>query len=110
MTLFTTALTLKDITICDGAAEKGAGVFVESGASLVADNVTFTENVAVKRGGAVYSEGAVNIANSRIDKNNVTYRSENDDNGGAAIYNLGGTLTVTDTNITDNQNDIVRSS
>ena len=100
-------LTLNNITIANGAAEKGAGVYVENGGKLTAKYATFTENVAVKRGGAIYSEGTVNVEDSKIYKNNVTYRTENDDNGGGAIYNLGGNLTVTDTNITDNQNDVV---
>ncbi len=100
-------LTLNNLVICDGAAEKGAGVYVDAGAGLIADGVTFTENVAVKRGGAIYSEGTVDIKNSVIDSNNITFRTKNDDNGGAAIYNLNGVLNIEKTNITNNLKDIV---
>ena len=100
-------LNLENLTICHGAAEKGAGVYVDAGSIFVADGVTFTENVAVKRGGAIYSEGTVTIYNSSIDSNDVTFRSANDDNGGAAIYNLGGTLSLDNVNVTNNLKDIV---
>ncbi len=100
-------LQLEDLTICDGAAEKGAGVYVDAGATLNANDVTFIDNVAVKRGGAIYSEGTVNVDTAVFDKNDITFRSANDDNGGAAIYNNGGTLTVNNANITNNLLDIV---
>ncbi|ADC47940.1 adhesin-like protein [Methanobrevibacter ruminantium M1] len=100
-------LTLKDATVCHGTAQKGAGVYVDAGASLIADNVTFTKNTAVKRGGAIYSEGMVYIGNSVLDSNNITFRSANDDNGGAAVYNLNGQLTIEKSNITNNLKDIV---
>ena len=47
------------------------------------------------------------IYNSIIDSNDVTFRSANDDNGGAAIYNLNGLLHIENTNITNNLKDIV---
>ena len=73
----------------------------------MANNVNFLNNTAVYRGGAIYSEGAVTVTDSVIDSNDITYRAKNEDNGGAAIYNLGGTLTIENTDITNNLKDIV---
>ena len=44
---------------------------------------------------------------SIFDGNDVTFRSKNVDNGGAAIYALGGKLTVVDSNFTNNLKDYV---
>ncbi|MBR4447797.1 beta strand repeat-containing protein, partial [Methanobrevibacter sp.] len=100
-------LTLINMTVRDAKADKGAGVYVNNGASLVADGVNFINNTAVYRGGAIYSEGSVNVDNSVFDSNDITFRTSNDDNGGAAIYNLNGDLTISNTNITNNLKDIV---
>ena len=101
------ALTLNGVTIANAKADKGAGVYVESGATLNANNVNFTENVAKYRGGAIYSEGTVNVDTAVFDKNDITFRAANDDNGGAAIYNLNGILNVDHANITNSVKDIV---
>ena len=100
-------LTLDYLDICDGAAEKGAGIYVEAGASLNANIVFFLDNVAVYRGGAVYSEGTVNINNSIIRGNDITFRTSSDDNGGAAVYNLNGVLNIEGSVIEKNLKDIV---
>ncbi|PWB84708.1 Ig-like domain repeat protein [Methanobrevibacter thaueri] len=108
--LFTVAdgvtLTLNNMIITNGAAEKGAGVYVNSGAKLMADSVNFINNTAVKRGGAIYSEGNVLVGDCLFDSNDITFRTANDDNGGAAIYNLNGVLTVYRSNITNNLKNI----
>ena len=100
-------LTLNAINITNGAAEKGAGIYVSEGATLNANNVNFLNNVAEKRGGAIYSEGTVNIDTAIFDGNDITFRTKNDDNGGAAIYNLNGVLNLNNANITNNLKDIV---
>ena len=101
------SLTLIGINVTNGAADKGAGVYVSEGATLNANNVNFFENVATYRGGAIYSEGTVNVDTAVFDKNDITFRSSNDDNGGAAIYNLNGVLNVNHANITNSVKDIV---
>ncbi|MBR6993074.1 MAG: Ig-like domain repeat protein, partial [Methanobrevibacter sp.] len=100
-------LNLNNVTIRDTKADKGAAVYVNEGATLKADHVTFSNNTATCRGGAIYSEGTVDVDNSVFDKNDITYRAKNEDNGGAAIYNLGGTLTIAHSNITNSVKDIV---
>ncbi|MDO5832030.1 MAG: hypothetical protein Q4Q14_04245, partial [Methanobrevibacter sp.] len=88
------ALTLNSIVLKNGNAEKGGAVYVNEDATLNTNNVEFIDNTAVYRGGAVYSEGTVNVDNSVFDKNDITFRTANDDNGGAAIYNMKGTLNI----------------
>lgn len=100
-------LTLNKIILSNGNADKGAGVYVDEGASLVVNVVKFINNTAVTRGGAIYSEGNVAVNKAIFDGNDVTFRSKNVDNGGAAIYALGGKLTVADSNFTNNLKDYV---
>ena len=100
-------LVLGNLTVCDAKADKGAGIYVNEGAGLLADKVNFINNTAVYRGGAIYSEGTVVVTNSVFDSNDITFRTANDDNGGAAIYNLNGTLAIYSSNITNNLKDIV---
>ena len=100
-------LTLVNVTVCDARADKGAGVYVDEGASLIVNSVKFINNTAVTRGGAIYSEGNVAVNKAIFDGNDVTFRSKNVDNGGAAIYALGGKLTVADSNFTNNLKDYV---
>jgi predicted outer membrane repeat protein len=89
-------LTLNNVTLTNGKADKGAAVYVVSGARLDADYVNFTDNTATYKGGAVYSEGTVKANHTVFDGNDIKYRtgSNRDFNGGAAIYNLKGTLTL----------------
>jgi predicted outer membrane repeat protein len=100
-------LTIKKAVLTEGYAEKGGGIFVDEGATLNADYVNFTDNTAVYRGGAIYSEGTVIVDHSVFEKNDITFRTKNDDNGGAAIYNMKGSLTITNTDITNNVKNIV---
>ena len=105
-------LTLNDVTICDGAAEKGAGVYVDSGSALNADGVIFTNNVAVLRGGAIYSEGTVEIKDSTIQENYISKRdgAGSENKGGAAIYNNGGVTTLDNVQVIDNLKDYVNGN
>ena len=100
-------LTLNDVTLTEAKADKGAAVYVDAGAALNANNVNFTDNTATYRGGAIYSEGTVNVDTAVFDGNDITFRTKNDDNGGAAIYNLNGVLNVNKANITNNLKNIV---
>ena len=100
-------LTLNNVTLTEAKADKGAAVYVDAGAALNANNVNFTDNTATYRGGAIYSEGTVNVDTAVFDGNDITFRTKNDDNGGAAIYNLNGVLNVNKANITNNLKNIV---
>ncbi|WP_405306898.1 Ig-like domain repeat protein [Methanobrevibacter sp.] len=100
-------ITLSNMTIRDGKADKGAGLYINKGEIFIAYNVNFLNNTATYRGGAIYTEGLVEIDGCVIDSNDITYRAENDDNGGAAIYNKGGIVHINDTAVTNNLKDIV---
>ena len=100
-------LTLTGVTLINGNSDNGGAVYVENGATLNAEDCKFNQNTAVYRGGAIYSEGGVNIVGSVFDSNNITFRTKNDDNGGAAVYNYNGVLSIVDSNITNNLKDIV---
>jgi len=97
-------LTLKGLTLTNGfSAKSTAGaIYVASGAALKADHVNFIDNVAYTRGAAIYSEGTVEVDHCLFDGNDNTKRNKNEDNGGAAIYNLAGTLTVNNSEFTNN--------
>ena len=80
----TGTLTLKGLTLTNGVdSEQGAAVYVGSGAKLVADYVTFTENVA-QFGGAISNYGTINIDHSVFTDNDYNKRNFV---GGSAIYN-----------------------
>uniref|UniRef100_UPI00386C7447 beta strand repeat-containing protein n=1 Tax=Methanobrevibacter sp. TaxID=66852 RepID=UPI00386C7447 len=99
-------LMLDDAILTNGSADKGGAVYVDADSFFNPQNVTFTNNTAVYRGGAIYSEGTVDVFDSVFDKNDITFRSRNDDNGGAAIYNMNGVLTIKGSNITNNLKNI----
>ena len=102
-------LTLKDVTICHGAADQGAGVFVDAGATLKAEDTTFTLNTATTKGGAIYSEGTVDLKDSVIKENYISKRdgAGDENKGGAALYNKGGTATLDNVTVVDNLKDYV---
>ena len=102
-----TGVYITNMTIRDGSADKGAGVYVKPGVIFDAAGVNFLNNTATYRGGAIYTEGLVVIEGCVIDGNDITFRSVNDDNGGAAVYNNGGILYINNTDITNNLKDIV---
>ena len=102
-----TGVYITNMTIRDGSADKGAGVYVKPGVVFDATGVNFLNNTATYRGGAIYTEGLVVIEGCVIDGNDITFRSANDDNGGAAVYNNGGILYINNTDITNNLKDIV---
>ncbi|WP_304045353.1 Ig-like domain repeat protein [Methanobrevibacter gottschalkii] len=99
-------LTLIGVTLINGNNEKGGAIYNDGGVLNIV-NSQLINNTAVTRGGAIYSEGNVAVNKAIFDGNDVTFRSKNVDNGGAAIYALGGKLTVVDSNFTNNLKDYV---
>ena len=105
----TAILSGTDIT--NSAAEKGGAIYNTATGTIDASDCEFTDNTAVYRGGAIYSEGTVSVSDCKFDKNDVTYREKNLDNGGAAIYNLGGTITADGCTFTNNlKNYVIRGT
>ena len=98
---------IDDATLTNGLADYGGAIYVDADSFLNTQNVVLYNNTATYRGGAIYSEGTVDVMDSVLDSNDITFRTKNDDNGGAAIYNLKGDLSISNSNITNNLKDIV---
>ncbi len=94
-------LTLKNITLLNGTAQgdlgfqNGGAIKVNSGGSLTAIATTFFLNHANENGGAIYSQGTVNITDSEFSDNDA--RST-----GGAIANFQGTLNINYTTFSGN--------
>jgi parallel beta helix pectate lyase-like protein len=84
-------LTLANLSVINGTADRGAGVFNEG--RLRVQNCIFANNNAGTVGGAIFNDGTVTVSKSTF--------SDNVAMGGGGIYNAG-TLTVTDSTFTDN--------
>ena len=72
-------LTLRGLTVRDGAADRGAGLFVHDGTSAVAEGVRFTANTATGDGGGVYADGDTFTARQSSFDGNAAQR-------GAGLY------------------------
>ncbi len=96
-------LTLSSITIRDGRANRGGGLYVTSGgqADLISANFTDNENLrpgsAVRiGGGAIYNAGTLAISSGTFTGNESTKNREPESANGGVIWNHNGTLTVSD--------------
>ncbi|WP_458454138.1 beta strand repeat-containing protein [Methanobrevibacter sp.] len=98
-------LTLKGLTLINSKADYGGAV--HNSGTLIVENCKFLENVATYRGGAIFSTGEATVIGSIFDGNDNTYRTANADNGGAAIYNQDGTLTVRNSEFKNNLKNLV---
>lgn len=87
-------LRVSGITISDGQAEKGAGIFNQG--RLVAEGVTFLFNRAKDAGGAIANlDGTVFLINSTAISNQALR--------GGAVANLAGELRVTNATFNENE-------
>jgi nitrous oxidase accessory protein NosD len=89
-TIGNSAVTLDSLTIQNGSAFEGGGVF--SAAILTINNSLIQNNLAIANGGGLYNNNgtAVIQAGSRIIGNSVS----DFDSGGDAIFNHTGTVTI----------------
>ena len=98
-------LTLNGVTLINGNAENGGAVY-NNGGTLVIENSYFINNTATKSGGAIYNNGGtLNVIGSTFDGNNLTKRTTNGW-GGAAIYDEGGSVLLSDCTVTNNMKEI----
>lgn len=87
-------VTLKSLTIANGSAQKGAGIF--NAGSLVVKSVTLMNNAAQLHGGGIYHQGEqLTVINSTFFGNKAGVTG-----GGIAIYR--GVATVTNTTFSAN--------
>ena len=72
------------------------------------NNVNFKNNNVYKYGGAIYTTGTCIVDSSVFDGNDVQFRSQNIDNGGAAIYaDNGASLLISNSQIINNHKNMV---
>ncbi len=90
-------VTLTGLTVQNGAADDGGGIFNRG--NLTLDNVTVRDNTAVSNpnfgeGGGIYNMGTLVASESMISQNSAEY--------GGGLENNGGTVTLTDVTISNN--------
>ena len=70
--------------------------------------MNFKNNTVYKYGGAIYTTGTCIVDSSVFDGNDVQFRSQNIDNGGAAIYaDNGASLLISNSQIINNHKNMV---
>ena len=108
-------LTLNDLTLINanpvsdssGIVSNGGAVYFD-GSTLIVNNVNFKNNTVYKYGGAIYTTGTCIVDSSVFDGNDVQLRSQNIDNGGAAIYaDNGASLLISNSQIINNHKNMV---
>ena len=108
-------LTLNDLTLINanpvsdssGIVSNGGAVYFD-GSTLIVNNVNFKNNTVYKYGGAIYTTGTCIVDSSVFDGNDVQFRSQNMDNGGAAIYaDNGASLLISNSQIINNHKNMV---
>jgi hypothetical protein len=94
------ALTLRGSTVTHNSAEHGGGLYSHD-ASVSMTDTTITGNTASRGGGGmrVY-DGSVVLTRCRLEKN--TASSPSGGAGGGAYVSNGGTLTLDDSDVTEN--------
>ena len=108
-------LALNDLTLINanpvsdssGIVSNGGAVYFD-GSTLIVNNVNFKNNTVYKCGGAIYTTGTCIVDSSVFDGNDVQFRSQNSDNGGAAIYaDNGASLLISNSQIINNHKNMV---
>ena len=92
---------ISGLTIRNGLASIGGGIYVSSG-TVTLDEVVIADNVAVVtgrafpgRGGGIYNEALLDIRNSTVVGNTAAI-------GGGGIFHPGGSLIISNSTISDN--------
>lgn len=89
-------LTLNHTTLYLNTAGEGGGLYVARGARARVTGGTFVANRSTGRGGAIANSGSLAVKGATITANTSTTQ------GGGIADNSGGTLTLTDTAVTRN--------
>lgn len=86
-------VTLSGLTITNGSAAEGGGIF-NNGGTLTVSNSSISGNTAGYEGGGIFNNGTLMVTNSSITGNTSQYT-------GGGIFNLG-TLTIANSTISGN--------
>ncbi len=104
-TPLTGTLTISGVTITGGGGTQSAGALLldsGNGATVDLNGDALSANTAISEGGAIQLlSSTLNIDDSTIGPSNVAGTTTSQGNGGA-IYNGGGTLTITNSTISGN--------
>ena len=92
-------VTIKNLTISDGKAEDGAGIYYNGTGKLIIDNCIIKDNEATRNGGAIYSSGNVQIISTNITINVI---SGDTAGTGEGLYIFSGSVTITGGGISQN--------
>lgn len=92
-------VTIKNLTITNGKAENGAGIYYSGTGKLIIDNCIITDNEATRNGGGIYSSGNVQIISTTIKENNITGANAGT---GEGLYIFSGSVTMTGGEISQN--------
>jgi hypothetical protein len=100
--LFGVEVTLADLTVRNGSASQGGGIYADAMGSLTVMNSTIAENTAIGEGGGIYNFSefsTLNVVSSTISNN--TSGDPINMGDGSGIYNEGQ-LTLSDTKVVSN--------
>ena len=89
-------LTIINSTLRDNKGGYGGAIFNDGTLTIIDSKLINNEAINGQNGGAIYNRDSLTIINSTLDNNKAGY------NGGA-IDNNGGTLTITDSILTNNR-------
>ena len=92
-------VTIKNLTITNGKAEDGAGIYYSGTGKLIIDNCIITDNEATRNGGGIYSSGNVQIISTTIKENDITGANAGT---GEGLYIFSGSVTMTGGGISQN--------
>ena len=102
-----TLINANPVSDSSGIVSNGGAVYFD-GSTLIVNNVNFKNNIVYKYGGAIYTTGTCIVDSSVFDGNDVQFRSQNIDNGGAAIYaDNGASLLISNSQIINNHKNMV---
>ena len=91
---------ISGVTIQNGRAGDGGGIYVDSNGGLTLTNSTVSGNFCVNFGGGIYNSGSLTLINSTISGNRAIRE-------GGGIENINnGSLTITNTTISGNSVDV----
>jgi parallel beta-helix repeat protein len=93
-----TVVTLNSLTIQNGIADVGGGIYVNSGASLTLANCTLSGNSSTSGGGGIYVNSGASLTLT-----NCTLSGNTDNNFGGGIYvSSGASLTLVSCTLSGN--------
>lgn len=93
-------VTVENITLKNGSATTGGGVYVANGGTFTMQSGTISSCYASGAGGGIYSEGTLSIQGGYINSNNVTAVTGT----GGGIQVAGGSVSVAATGVTIKSN------